>query len=100
MQDWTLAMNYPDLKERGDAAKVITYLLGAGRAYAVVNRRAQLADRPQLYCQPATVTLNGLDYLNIFEKQLAKPVPGNFLDYHDETALLEGLQEMFPCTTK
>jgi hypothetical protein len=75
-------MNYADLKERGDAAKVATYLLGAGRTYEVVNKRAVLANQPPVYCQPATLTLNALDYLNIFEKQLAKFMSGNFLDYH------------------
>jgi hypothetical protein len=99
-QDWNLARNYANVKRMGGAPTVGMYLMGAGGAYLVANANAQMVNRPPLYCQPASLTLNGLNYLDIFEKELARSRSDDALNYGDEMILLFGLRRMFPCTAK
>ncbi len=76
------------------------YLEGAGNAYVAANASAAMRNQPLLYCQPQTLTLNALNYLDIFEKELARGQPEAVLNYGDEMVLLIGLQRMFPCPSK
>ena len=97
-QDWNLARNYADVKRLGGTDTVMTYLMGAGNAYLTANANLGLRNQPQLYCQPPTLTLNALNYLEIFEKELAKNEAA--VHYPDEMVLLSGLQRTFPCPSK
>src|SRR5580692_11778371 len=91
--DWNLARNYSNVKQMGDGrATVMMYLMGAGNAYLMANAIAATRNQPQLYCQPPGLTLNALNYLDIFEKELARGLPEAVLDYGDEGVLLFGLQ--------
>jgi hypothetical protein len=98
--DWNLARNYASAKQAGRADIVGIYLNGAGSAYVVANAVAATWNKPLLYCQPPTLTLNALNYLDIFEKELARGPPEAALNYGDEMVLLIGLQRMFPCPSK
>jgi len=97
---WNVARNYSNVKRMGGSPTVATYLMGAGNAYLVANASAALMNRPQLYCQPQTLTLNSLNYLDIFEKELAMSQTEDALNYGDEMILLFGLQRTFPCPSK
>ena len=73
------------------------YLSGVADAYKVMNDRRTAAERQPLYCQPDDVTLNGNDYIRMFELGLydsANPLPDHLTVAE---ALLLVLQEEFPC---
>jgi hypothetical protein len=95
--DWNLARNYASVKRMGGTETVLMYLMGAGNAYIVANASARTKNQPQLYCQPSDLTLNALNYLDIFEKELARDLPDAVRNYGDEGVLLFGLQRTFPC---
>jgi hypothetical protein len=98
--DWNLARNYTVAKRTGGTPTVAIYLMGAGNAYIVANASAAAANRPQMYCQPQALNLNALNYLEIFEKELARSQPEEVLNYGDEMVLLFGLIRAFPCSSK
>jgi hypothetical protein len=98
--DWNLARNYSNVKRMGGADSVMMYLMGAGNAYIMANGNAMARNQPLLYCQPPGLTLNALNFLDIFEKELARGPPEAVLNYGDEMVLLFGLQRTFPCPSK
>ena len=74
--DWNLARNYSSVKRMvGGRENVAMYLMGAGSAYMLANANAVGRNQPQLYCQPPTLVLNALNYLDIFEKELERGQP-------------------------
>ena len=98
MVDWNLARNYSRVKRMvGGRENVATYLMGVGSAFMLANANATLKNQPLLYCQTPTLTLNALNYLDIFEKELERGPPESVLNYGDEMVLLLGLQRTFPC---
>jgi hypothetical protein len=98
--DWNVARNYYTVKQMGGTPTVGIYLLGVGNAYIVANASAAVSNQPQLYCQPRTLTLNAQNYLDIFEKELARNQNEDALNYGDEMVLLFGLKRTFPCPSK
>ena len=103
---WKSAGRYDAV--RGEEA-VGTYLLGAGNAFLVANAALEVAGRPKLYCQPASLALAAADYVEIFEQSLARfreksleklseKEAQRLLDStSDEIVLFYGLRDRFPC---
>jgi len=73
------------------------YLSGVADAYKIMNIRRTAADGHPLYCQPFDVSLNGNDYIRIFDLSLNHPEAPLPDDMTVAEALLLALQEEFPC---
>jgi hypothetical protein len=74
--------------------------MAAGGSYLAANVELALNKEKILFCQPRTLTLNADNYVNIFEKELAKLKEGeqDWADVPIEFVLLWGLEATFPCS--
>ena len=75
----------------------LLYLSGVGDAYKSVNATRKKNNEPLLYCQPETVQLSGADMMDILNKKLHHPEHPAADDLTVSEALLQALQDEFPC---
>ena len=83
-----------------DAAWVKTYINGVGVGYAWSNTLLGHQKRAPLYCEPAKLSIQGSDYLELLDKRIASAVKvGRPFGENTpvELILLDALVDAYPC---
>jgi hypothetical protein len=102
--DWNTVRHYAEMRRYGAERELLiaTYLAGAGSAFVTANAQLKLTIQPGLFCPPDGLVLSALNFVGIFDAELArwgpKP-PDTIQDTSDAIVLLAALQRTFPCAS-
>jgi hypothetical protein len=84
---------------RGSDLAIRSYLIGAGNAFMLINRKLEDENMSRLYCQPSTAIKADTyrDILDVTMKQLSLPAGDATDDDSILDVLLIGLRHAYPC---
>jgi len=73
------------------------YILGVGTGFKWANAHLKNEKRPQLFCEPDKLALNGENFMDLLTGYIEHYKPVIKDDWTVELMLLRALEEAFPC---